>query len=290
MRVPLRLVRTVVLVASRPLGRPVPVRVQRRWLELQARLGRLPAGAGVEQVTLGGRPAERVTCGPATGGPVVLWLHGGAFWTCSPRTHRVLAAHLAAATGGPVLVLDYRLAPEHPHPAAVDDARAAFQELSAQGPVVLGGDSAGGALALMLALDLRDAGAQQPSALVLISPVADLTGESAVAYRGPDPLLRRSWVCDGARAYLCGADPAALSPLRRDLSGLPPVHVQLAGDERLRPGGEQLVAALGEAGTDVADELLPGLWHDVQLQADLVPEAAAALHRLGRALSWRSAT
>lgn len=290
MRVPLRLVRTAVLVLSRPLGRPVPVRVQRGWLELQARLGRVPEGTVVEHVTLGGRPAERVTCGRGIGGPAVLWLHGGAFWTCSPRTHRVLAAHLAAATGGPVLVLDHRLAPEHPHPAAVDDARAAFRELSAQGAVVLGGDSAGGAVALMLALDLRDAGGQQPTALALISPVADLSGRSASSYRGPDPLLRRSWVRDGARAYLAGADAAALSPLNRDLHGLPRLHVQLAGDERLRPEGERLVAALRAAGNDVHDEVLPGLWHDVQLQADLVPEAAEALRRLGSAVARRQAT
>jgi acetyl esterase/lipase len=139
----------------------------------------------------------------------------------------------------------------------------------------------------MLALDLRDAGGRQPSALALISPVADLTGELASGYRGPDPVLRRSWVSDGARAYLAGADATALSPLQRDLRGLPPLHVQLAGDERLRPEGERLVDALRTAGNDVDSEVLHGLWHDAQVQADLVPGAAAGLRRLGR---WISAT
>ena len=170
MRVPLPLVRTAVLAGTRPLGRPVPLGAQRRWLEAQARLGRLPAGTCVEQVALGGRPAERVTAEADAQGPAVLWLHGGAFWTCSPRTHRVFAAHLAAATGGPVLVPDYRLAPEHPYPAAVDDARAALAELSVHGPVVLGGESAGGALALLAALRLRAARAARAGSCPRPSP------------------------------------------------------------------------------------------------------------------------
>jgi monoterpene epsilon-lactone hydrolase len=288
MRLPVPAVRAVVLVGSRPLGRPVPLRLQRAWLQAQARLGRLPAGTRVEHVQLGGRPAERVTAG-VSDGPTVLWLHGGAFWTCSPRTHRVLAAHLAAATGGPVLVLDYRLAPEHPHPAAVDDARAAIDELAASGPVVVGGDSAGGALAMLLAQQLRDDGSPLPAALVLVSPVADLTLVDSDAYRGPDPVLRRSWVRDGVAAFVGDADPRALSPLHRPLHGLPAVLVHVSAHERLRPEGERLVAALRAAGTDVECELLPGLWHDVHLQADLVPEAAAAVRRIGAWLIERAA-
>lgn len=289
MRVPLPLVRTAVLAGSRPLGRPVPLGVQRRWLEAQARLGRLPAGTRIEPTTLGGRPAERVTGVAGSGGPAVLWLHGGAFWTCSPRTHRVFAAHLAAATGGPVLVPDYRLAPEHPYPAAVDDARAALAELSTTGPVVLGGDSAGGALALLLTQALRDEGASLPVALALVSPVVDLTLSASGAYAGPDPVLRRSWLRGGAQAFVDAADARVLSPLHQSLRGLPPVLVHLASDERLRPEGEQLVTALRTAGARVTAETLPRLWHDAHLQADLVPEAAAAVRRMGDWVRLRSA-
>lgn len=281
MRLPRPLVRSAVLLGSRPLGPPVPLAVQRRWLELSARAGRPPAGTRVEHVVVGSRPAERVTSGGAATGPPVLWLHGGAFVTCSPRTHRVLAGHLAAATGGPVVVPDYRLAPEHPHPAALDDVRAAFDELSAAGPVVLGGDSAGGALALLLALALRDTGAPRPTSLLLVSPVADLTGALAASYVGPDPVLRPAWLQGGSDAYAGGADPREVSPLHLPLHGLPRVLLQLSGHERLRPEGEALARRLREAGTEVTLELLDGLWHDVHLQADLVPEAAAAVRRLG---------
>lgn len=287
MRLPLPLVRGVVLAGSRPLGRPVPVPLQRAWLGLTSRAGRPPSGTRVEHVVLGGRPAERVTSAhPRAGAPTVLWLHGGAFWTCSPRTHRVLSGSLAAATGGPVLVPDYRLAPEHPHPAAVDDAQAALEQLQQDGPVVLGGDSAGGALALLLALRLRDAGAPLPDALLLVSPVTDLTGATSLSWTGSDPLLRRSWVRDGAAAYAGGADPRALSPLHADLTGLPPTMVQLSEHERLRPEGEALVEQLRSVGVEVTSERLDDLWHDAHLQADLVPEAADAVRRLG---AWASA-
>jgi acetyl esterase/lipase len=285
-RLPLGLVRAVVLAGTRPLGPPVPVRAQRAWLAAQSRLGRPPAGTRVEQVVLGGVRTERVTSAHGGTGPTVLWLHGGAFWTCSPRTHRVLAGHLAAATGGPVLVPDYRLAPEHPHPAALDDARAAYDALTADGPVVVGGDSAGGALALLLALALRDEGAAPPSSLLLVSPVVDLTGASSAGYRGQDVVLRPGWVRDGTAAFVAGHDAASLSPLRQPLHDLPPVLLQLSEHERLRPEGEALAAALRAASVPVDDEVLAGLWHDVHLQADLVPEGAEAVRRMG---SWARA-
>jgi epsilon-lactone hydrolase len=281
-RLPLGLVRAVVHAGSRPLGRPVPLAVQRGWLEAQSLLGRLPAGTTVVPTVLGGRPAERVSAVDEDRAHAVLLVHGGAFTTCSPRTHRVFAAHLAAATGAPVWVLEHRRAPEHPHPAAVDDADAALDALQAAAPTAVVGDSAGGAVALLLALRRRDEGRALPTALGLVSPVADLTLALSRAWTGDDPLLRPSWVEDGVRAYLAGADAEALSPLSADLTGLPPTLVQVSEHERLRPEGERLAARLREAGVPGDLQLLPQLWHDPHVQAHLVPEAAEAVAVLGR--------
>lgn len=288
MRLPLGLVRGVVLVGSRPLGRPVPLAAQRALVEAQSRLGTLPRGTRVEHTVVGGRPAERVT-GPVADGPPVLLLHGGAFITGSPRVYRVLSAHLAHAAQAPVVALDYRRAPEHPHPAAVDDAEAALDALSPEGPVRVVGDSAGGALALLLALRRRDEGAAGPAALALISPVADLTLADALAYRGPDAMLRPSWVRQGRDAFVGAIDPRSISPLHRDLRGLPPVLLHVSEHERLRPEGERLAETLRDAGVDVTYELLPDVWHDVHVHAHLVPEGADAVRRMGRWLQERTA-
>jgi epsilon-lactone hydrolase len=282
MRLPLGLVRVVVLAGSRPLGRPVPLAVQRGWLEAQSRLGRPPAGTSVLRAELGGRPAERVSGPDPDRSRAVLLLHGGAFTTCSPRTHRVFAAHLAAVVGAPVWVLDHRRAPEHPHPAAVDDADAALAALESTARTAVVGDSAGGALALLLALLRRAEGRPLPTALGLVSPVADLTLELSRGWTGADPVLRPSWVEDGVRAFVGDGDAAALSPLHADLTGLPPVLVQVSEHERLRPEGELLATRLREADVPSELQLLPGLWHDVHLQADLVPEGAEAVAVLGR--------
>lgn len=287
MRLPRGVVRAAVLAGSRPLGPPVPIAVQRRLLAVSARLGRTPAGTQVEPLTLAGRPAERVTCGPVAQRTVLL-LHGGAFITCSPRTHRVFAAHLSRAAQAPVVVLDYRLAPEHPYPAAVDDADAALDALLAHGAVDVVGDSAGGALALLLALRRRDSGRLLPGAVGLVSPVVDLTAETASGWRGSDPVLREGWVREGCAAFVGGADARALSPLHQRLHDLPPVLVQVSEHERLWPEGEQLVERLQAFGAPVESELLAGLWHDAHLQADLVPEAAAAVTRLGQFLRQHS--
>ena len=284
MRIPLAVARAVVLAGSRPLGPPVPLGVQRAWVEAQSRLAVLPAGTTVDAEQLGGRPAERVAAPGTDDARAVLLLHGGAFLVGSPRSHRVLAAHLSAAVGCPVHVLDYRRAPEHPYPAAVDDADTALDELLDGRSVAVVGDSAGGALTLLLALRRRDAGRALPAALGLVSPVTDLTGETSAGYDGPDPVLRQSWVERGTAAFVGAADARALSPLHADLHGLPPVVLQVATDERLRREGEQLGRRLRAAGVAVGLDVLAGLWHDVHLQASFVPEGAEATRRLGRAL------
>lgn len=282
MRLPTRAVRAAVAVGSRPLGRPVPVPVQRRLLAATGRLAPPPRGTTVERVVVGGRPAERVSAPRASGPGCLLLLHGGAFITGSPATHRGFAALLSAASGRPVVTPDYRLAPEHPYPAAVEDADAALGELLAAGPVGLVGDSAGGALAVLVLVRRRDAGQPLPASVGLVSPLADLTLRASSAYRGRDPLLRRSWLRQGVSAFLAGADPQVLSPLELPLHGLPRTLVQVSEHERLRPEGERLATVLADAGTPVELALLPGVWHDVHVQATVVREGADAVRRLGR--------
>ena len=270
------LVRALLRVALKPvLGPPVPLAVQRGWLELLA-TGAAPAGA---PGTCGGRPAELHGAGAAS----VLLLHGGAFITGSPRTHRVLAAGLARASGARVVVPDYRRAPESPWPAAVDDAVAAYDELAARGTVAVVGDSAGASLALLLARQ------RTLVALGLISPLADLTGETAAAYRGHDALLRQDWLAAGAASWVAGADARELSALHADLSGLPPVLVHVGEHERLRAEAEQLVQRVLAAGGAAELVVLPGMWHDPHLFAHLLPEAAAATAQLGGWLRARLA-
>ena len=280
MRIPLRLARALVFVMSRPLGPPLPARVQRLWFEAVSTGGLLPRGTAVTRVELGGRPAERVAAAGADGNRAVLLLHGGAFVIGSPRTHRVLAAHLSAAAGAPVYVLHYRRAPEHAFPAPVDDARAAYDELAARGPTAVFGDSAGGCLALLLALRLRDAGVEPPG-LALVSPVTDLTLARSDAFAELDVVVRRDWLRQGVLAFVGNADPTVVSPLGAKLAGLPPVWMHVAAQERLRAEGEELAGRLRAAGVDVGLRVLPGLWHDVHLLAHLVPEGAAAVRELG---------
>jgi monoterpene epsilon-lactone hydrolase len=275
--------RTALRVAVKPVLRPeVPLRVQRSWLELLSLVAPLPPGVALEVTTAGGRPAERLVPVGAPADAAVLLLHGGGFMTCSPRTHRSFAARLAAAGGVAVTVPHYRRAPEHPYPAPVDDASAAYAELAARGSVAVVGDSAGGTLALLLARRLRDGAGPPPAALGLVSPFVDLTLASSDAYDGEDPYLNASWGRQGATAFVGGADPAALSPLHGDLSGLPPMLVHLSEHERLRPEGIELVERVRASGGSAELVVLPGLWHDVHLQCGLVAEAAQATDELAR--------
>lgn len=287
--VPLPVMRaTVRLAVPRILSPAVPVRSQRRLLDVIGRCLQVkPGGTTVVRTTLGGRPCERIVVDGADPGRAVLYLHGGAYTVGGAGTHRALAAHLAAASAATVYLLDYRLAPEDPYPAALEDAVAAHRELQGLAEVVsVGGDSAGGGLALALMTRLRDAVDPLPVAAALISPWVDLTLGN-VRDDPRDPMLRRAWLRSSADAYAGGADVAApeLSPLFADLAGLPPMAVQGSGDEILVGDVERLVDALRSAGVDVDYQRLEGLWHVAHLQAGLVGASTRAVNALGGFLS-----
>ncbi|MCX4095996.1 alpha/beta hydrolase fold domain-containing protein [Nocardia sp. alder85J] len=270
----------------------VPWRIQRALLDAASVLQQSPPGTRVQRLRLGGRPAEQVAGDrPAVDAGAVLYLHGGGYTVGSPVTHRSLAAHLARELRRPVYLPDYRLAPEHPYPAALDDAEAAFLDLLATGRkpenLVVAGDSAGGGLALALAQRLRDAHGIVPAALGLIAPWADPNEKPG---RARDLVINERWSRAAAAAYLgegSGLD-VGYAPLLGRLAGLPPVYVQVDTDELLHGQCVRLVAGLEAAGVPARFSVTHGLWHVAQLQAALVAPAAAELRDmaefLGRAL------
>jgi acetyl esterase/lipase len=277
-------------VGVRALLRPaldprVPLRLQRAWTERLAIVNRIPRGTHLVPVEMGGVPAIRIQHASGSGRLAVLYLHGGGYVIGSARAEAVIAAHLARASGATVYTLDYRLAPEDPFPAALEDTRAAYAWLLGRGAdparVALAGDSAGSGLALAEAIRAREAGEPLPGALALISPWLDLTlsGESMRSNARSEPTLTRGWLAECARLYLDGTppdDPRA-SPLFADLSGLPPTLVQAAGDDVLLSDAESIAERLTAAGVDVQLARFDGLWHDFHLHAGVLRVADRAI-------------
>jgi cation diffusion facilitator CzcD-associated flavoprotein CzcO/acetyl esterase/lipase len=248
-----------------------------------------PRGVRYTEAVVGGVRGEWVEAEQgAVAGTTLLYLHGGGFVGCSPRTHRSLTAALALQ-GLRVFVPDYRLAPEHPFPAAVHDVQAVWHALRAAQPgrLVVAGDSAGGNLALGLMLALRDAGAALPDAAVLFSPSTDLTGDSPSLYSNAerDAMFRGDQLDHLAVAYMAGGDrtqPLA-SPLLGDLAGLPPLMLQVGEDEVLRDDSLRLAHKAREAGVMVDLQVFATVPHVWQLLWRL-PEARRAVSAAARFL------
>lgn len=284
-RVVAALLRTLLKSLLKPVfSARLPIPFQRRWLAVLSKLSLVPRGTVFEAARLGGVPGEWVRpAWPPTRPGTLLYLHGGAYCLGSPATHRALTARLAATTGMALFAADYRLAPEHPFPAAVEDALATYRVLRANGPVVVGGDSAGGGLALALAIALRDAGEPLPDSLLLLSPWADMSMDGAPAHEPPgEAMLSVAWA--RACAGLCLRDIAAThpwaSPLKADLRGLPPVLIQAGTDELLHDQAVQLHDALQAAGVSVRCEITPQRWHVFQLHGGALASADDAIARL----------
>jgi len=279
--------RAVVRIAVKPVLSPkVPIPWQRWWLKRLTALVRPGHRVKIEEGVLGGVQGEWVRSARVSANTgqsaAILYLHGGGYCIGSPATHRAVATRLARATGLPVFVADYRLAPEHPFPAAIDDAVAAYRALLEMGPVVVAGDSAGGGLALATALAGRQLQLNPPAALILFSPWVDLTtsrlSDKAAEH---DAVLSRAWLNCCARHYLSGGDPQAplASPIYGDLHGLPPTLIQAAADELLHGDAVRIHDALLNAGVAVRCEIIAALWHGFHLHAGMLPAANAAIER-----------
>jgi len=215
----------------------------------------------------------------------ILYVHGGGFISMSARTHRAITSRLAGWGNTALFALDYRLAPEHPFPAALEDTLAAYRALVAAGfapsRIVVAGDSAGGGLALSMLIALRDAGECLPAAAVLFSPLTDLaaTGDSIIANDRADVMFFGAWVGAVARHYLGVASAAdtLASPVYADLSGLPPLLIHVGGDEVLLDDSVRVDASARRSGVVSILEIWRGVPHGWQIFAPFLPEARASL-------------
>jgi len=239
----------------------------------------------VEPLTVAGIAAEWLLPPEVEAERTILYLHGGAYVIGSLATHRGLASRLALSARARVLTVEYRLAPEHPFPAAVDDTVTAWRWLLAEGVdprhLAVVGDSAGGGLTVATAMTARDGGDPLPAALAVMSPSVDLEGrgESFTTRAAEDPLIQRSFLLRTAELYLAGADPLhpLASPLYGDLSGLPPLFVQVGTAETLLDDSTRLAARARAAGVEVTLRTWEGMFHGWQHYAKMLPEGQQAI-------------
>jgi acetyl esterase/lipase len=295
------------------------VRRQRGRFEFLTRFVGIPRGVGIHPEKIAGRYGEWIVpsgtsplpagCGdrplPAgtetsrmNGGvgkdfqPVVLYFHGGSYIMGSAQTHRLLASELARVSQSPIYLSNYRLAPENPFPAAVEDACAVYRELLGRGytpqQICLAGDSAGGGLTMAALVALRDAGDPLPAAAAVLSPWTDLaaTGETLRTREGVDPLFHAWYVPHWATYYVGKNDPRnpLISPVFADLHGLPPVLIQVGDCEILLSDSTRLHENLLKAGSPSTLKVWDGMWHVFQAFAEFLPESCQALNEIAQFL------
>jgi epsilon-lactone hydrolase len=261
--------------------------VERRAL-IDQQLAEVPLAEGVVAAPLAGAPVPGWSCTPAGPAPVatVLYLHGGGYRMGSALAYRAYGSRLAAATGAEVVLPDYRLAPEHPFPAAVDDAVEAYRWLTHDRSldarqVVVAGDSAGAGLAVALLVAARDQGLALPAGAIAVSPWSDLTNRGGTfrSNADNDQLFSLDAAREAAATYLGDADPAEplASPVHADLGGLPPLHAMVGGHEVLLDDARALVDAARSAGVDASMSVHPGQSHVWHLTVPVDEPAAAAM-------------
>ena len=283
------------------LGRPLSddddvIALRRNYEKLDARKFRIAAPLERSPTAIGGVPGEWILAPESRVERVILYLHGGSFAFRFPNAHGSLAGRLCRPLRARALIPDYRLTPEHPFPAAVEDCHAAYRGLLAQGidpkNIVLAGDSAGGNLVLVTLLRARAAGEPLPSCAVLLSPALDCTlgSPSMAAYDGRDPMIRLASLLVLRRLYVPSphqyTDPE-VSPLFADFRGFPPLFFQVGATELLRDEATRAAEKAFAADVDVELELWPGVAHVFQL-AEFLPEARRAIDHIVRFVRMRA--
>ena len=254
-----------------------------------AMIGVMPDGVVVTERTLAGRRALQLDPTGASTAHVLLYLHGGGYVMNTIETHQKLAAGLAKAAGCRAIVFDYRMGPEHPFPAAVDDAVSAYKALLDEGVpsanIVISGDSAGGGLTVATLVSARDAGLPQPAAMVLLSPWTDLEGLGASmdSKVGQDLMIDRATMVGVGQMYLQGSDvrsPLA-SPIYAELHDLAPIYIQVGGHEVLLDDSTRLAVNAAHAGVAVRLDVFPEMQHVFQTALGMLPESDDAIVRIG---------
>jgi monoterpene epsilon-lactone hydrolase len=269
------------------------VNEQRRLLREAIEAQPLPADVTVTASTLGGVPTAEITVDGIEPRHVVLYFHGGVYVMSDAALAAGLASQVGRRTGAKVISVDYRLAPEHPYPAAVDDALAAYEALLQEGvapsDIVFAGESAGGGLVVATLVNARDHGLALPAAAFVMSPYVDLTlaGTSIETKRELDPLLRRELLEPRVADYTAGQDAALplISPVFADLSGLPPLIIQAGSHEVLLDDAVRLAGQAAAADVEVMLDITPEVPHVFQAYSPMLDEAGAALDRAGQLLS-----
>ena len=279
---------TKYLVASK-FNPNMTIDEMRRSMESLTKLASLPSKIKVEKVSFNGISAEWICAKEAHEDRVILYLHGGGYNIGSPNTHRELAAHISMTSGAKVLLPDYRLAPEHPFPSALEDATSAYRWLLDTGltgrNISIAGDSAGGALSIATSISLRDTGEPSPASIACISPWTDLemSGNSIKTHAKIDPLLNLQLLKIMASNYIGDNDPCSplISPIYADLRGISPLLIHVGSDEMLLDDSTRIAEKAKNAEVDVTLKIYDQMWHAWHLNVRLMPEAKNAIEELG---------
>jgi monoterpene epsilon-lactone hydrolase len=277
------------MIKSRPREERLDIPEARKGFEMLASV--FPAAADIkrEPASAGGVPGEWITAPNSTDATTILYLHGGGYTIGSVNTHADMVSRICRAAGARAFSLDYRLAPEHPYPAAVEDATKAYRWLLGQGirpeSIVISGDSAGGGLTAATLLALKAAGDPMPGAAVLLSPWTDLdaTGDSMKTRAEADPMITVDPLKTMAHIYAGDAsltDPL-VSPLYGDFHGLPPMLIQVGDAEVLLDDSTRVAEKAKAAGVDVTLEVFDEMIHVFQIFAATLPEAQQAIDKIG---------
>jgi monoterpene epsilon-lactone hydrolase len=275
-------------IKSQPQNPNAPLAQRRAAMEKISE--RVPADVICEKVNAGGVPAEWISAPGATADRVILYLHGGGYVVGSISTHRAMVSRIARASDARALAIDYRLAPEHPFPAAVDDALASYRWLLVQGykpgRIVIAGDSAGGGLTLAALLAMREAKLPMPAAAVPISPWTDLegTGDSMRTRAARDVMVTQENLAQSAKQYYGANDPKnpLVSPVHADFRGLPPMLIHVGDAEILLDDATRVAERAKAAGVRVELEVWPDMPHVWHVFAKILPEGQQAIDQVGK--------